>query len=81
LPSPCQHLALETEMKRYPSLRPSLYARMVRDLIAAARAGRSSTELRADVLRITAATGVSASIVMSDLVQAGLDILSSLPLS
>jgi hypothetical protein len=54
---------------------------MVRDLIAAARAGRTPAELRAEVLRITAATGVSASIVMSDLVQTGLDILSSLPLS
>ena len=68
-------------MKRYPSLRPSLYAKMVRDLIAAARAGRSPDELRAEVLRIAATTGVSASIVMSDLVQTGLDLLSSLPLS
>ena len=68
-------------MKRYPSLRPSLYARMVRDLIVAARAGRTPAELRTEVLRITAATGVSASIVTSDLVKTGLDILSSLPLS
>jgi hypothetical protein len=74
-------MELETEMKRYPSLRPSLYAQMVRDLIATAGAGRSAAELRAEVLRIAATTGVSGSVVMSDLVQTGLDILSNLPLS
>jgi hypothetical protein len=72
---------MEIEMKRYPSLRPSLYAQMVRDLIATGRAGRSHAELRVEVLRIAATTGVSASIVMSDLVQTGLDIVSNLPLS
>jgi hypothetical protein len=52
----------------------------MRALITSVRSGRSSIEVKREVWRIAAATGLSVALILAELAQAGLDIAGTLPL-